>query len=229
MVQPDIIQNVSRIGGSDNVEMDFKVLYPDSVLDKLYIASIEGNGILNGKSFVLLSVSETNIVLDTLYSSDTFYFNGIEGQVTFPANSPPAAGNKFSIETIVPVKPNIKDSYIFRVEGSHINQQQVTNELNKIRVVPNPYIVTSLYEPEFGELRREPLRQIQFVNLPSECTIYIFTIDADLVKTFYHNATNGTEVWDLRTEGGREVSAGIYIYVVKTKDFEFKERFAIIK
>ncbi len=229
LVQPDIIQNVSRIGGTDNVEMNFKVLYPDSVLGKLYIASIEGNGVLNGKSFVLISVSETNIVLDTLYSSDTFYFNGIEGQVTFPINSSPAAGNKFSIETIVPVKPNIKDSYIFRVEGSHISQQQITNELNKIRVVPNPYIVTSLYEPEFGELRREPLRQIQFVNLPPECTIYIFTIDADLVKTFYHNATNGTEVWDLRTEGGREVSAGIYIYVVKTKDSEFKERFAIIK
>ena len=101
--------------------------------------------------------------------------------------------------------------------------------MNKIRVVPNPYLVSSLWEPEFGELRREPLRQIQFVNLPPECTIYIFTIDADLIKTIEHNATNGTESWDLRTEGGRELAAGMYIYVVKTKDSEYKERFAIIK
>jgi len=95
--------------------------------------------------------------------------------------------------------------------------------------VPNPYIVSSLYEPEFGELRREPLRQIQFINLPNECTIYIFTIDADLVKTIYHNAVSGTEAWDLRSEGGREISPGIYMYVVKADGVEFKSRFAIIK
>ena len=229
LVEPDIISNVSRIGGTDNVEMEFTVLYSDSVLENSYIISIEGNGNLNGSGFVLLSVSGTNIQLDTLFSSDTFYFDGIEGTVTFPSNSPPASGNRFSIETIQPVKPNIKDSYSFRIEGSKIDDQRVASELNKIRVVPNPYIVSSLYEPEFGELRKEPLRQIQFINLPPECTIYIFTVDADLIKTIYHNATNGTEVWDLRTEGGRELAPGMYMYVVETKDSVHKERFAIIK
>ena len=174
-------------------------------------------------------LAKPDIQLDTLYSNDTFYFDGIEGQITFPTTAPPAAGNRFSVETIKPVQPNIKDSYSFKIAGSKIDYQQVANELNKIRVVPNPYVVSSLWEPEFGELRREPLRQIQFINLPPECTIYIFTIDADLIKTIDHNATNGTEVWDLRTEGGRELAAGMYIYVVKTKDSEYKERFAIIK
>jgi hypothetical protein len=229
LVEPDIIKSVSRIGGTDNVEMDFEVLYSDSVKEKMYIISVEGNGIVNGNGFVLLSVTETSVQLDTLFSKETFYFDGIEGQITFPTNTPPSAGNKFSLETIKPVMPNIKDSYSFKIKGAQIDHQQITNELNKIRVVPNPYLVSSLYEPEFGELRREPLRQIQFVNLPPECTIYIFTIDADLIKTINHNATNGTESWDLRTEGGRELAAGMYIYVVKTKDSEYKERFAIIK
>jgi hypothetical protein len=229
LMEPEIIKNVSRIGGTDNVEMLFNALYPDSVLEKLYIVSIDGNGSFDGKGFVLLSVSETNIQLDTLFSSDIFYFDGIQGQIKFPIDVPPGVGNKFSVETVKPVKPNIKDSYSFKIEGAKVDPQLVTNELNKIRVVPNPYIVSSIYEPEFGELRREPLRQIQFVNLPPECTIYIFTVDADLIKTLYHNSTNGTEVWDLRTEGGREVAAGVYIYVVKTKDSDFKERFAIIK
>jgi hypothetical protein len=89
--------------------------------------------------------------------------------------------------------------------------------------------VSSIYEPEFGELRREPLRQIQFINLPPECTIYIFTVDADLVKTIYHSSMNGTAVWDLRAEGGREIAAGVYIYLVKTADAEYLERFAVIK
>jgi hypothetical protein len=90
-------------------------------------------------------------------------------------------------------------------------------------------VVSSLWEPEFGELRREPLRQIQFINLPPECTIYIFTVDADLIKTIYHSSANGTEVWDLRAEGGREIAAGVYIYLVKTQDTEHLERFAVIK
>lgn len=229
LVEPDIIKSVSRIGGTDNVDMTFEVSDESLVQEKIYIASVEGNGFIDNNGFVLLSVSETSVQLDTLFSSDTFTFDGIEGQITFPANAPPTAGNRFSVETIKPVQPDIKDSYSFKIKGAQVDPQRVASELVKIRVVPNPYLVSSLYEPEFGELRREPLRQIQFVNLPPECTIYIFTIDADLIKTIEHNATNGTESWDLRTEGGRELAAGMYIYVVKTKDSEFKERFAIIK
>ena len=229
LVPPDIIKTVSRIGGTSNVEMKFEVVNEANVRESIYIASVEGSGILNGNGFVLLSVSGTSIQLDTLFNKGTFTFDGIEGTINFPSDNPPSAGNKFSVETVKPVDPNIKDSYSFKIAGSKVDYQQVKNELNKIRVVPNPYIVSSLWEPEFGELRKEPLRQIQFVNLPPECTIYIFTIDADLIKTIYHNATNGTEAWDLRTEGGRELSAGMYIYVVKTKDSEYKERFAIIK
>ncbi len=56
-----------------------------------------------------------------------------------------------------------------------------------------------------------------------------FTVDADLVKTIYHNSNNGTEVWDLRSEGGREIAPGVYIYLVKSGDIEYKERFAVIK
>lgn len=101
--------------------------------------------------------------------------------------------------------------------------------MNKIKVVPNPYVVSSLFEPEFGELRREPLRQLQFINLPNQCTIYIFTIDGDLIKTINHNSNFGTATWDLRTDGGREISTGIYLYVVKTDEGEYLNRFAVIK
>ena len=144
LVEPEIIKSVSRIGGTDNVEMDFEVLYPDSVKEKMYIISIEGNGKVDGNGFVLLSVTETSVQLDTLFTGETFYFDGIEGQITFPTNAPPSAGNKFSLETIKPVMPNIKDSYSFKIKGAQIDHQQITNELNKIRVVPNPYLVSSL-------------------------------------------------------------------------------------
>jgi hypothetical protein len=90
-------------------------------------------------------------------------------------------------------------------------------------------LVSSLYEPEFGELRREPIRQIQFINLPQQCTIYIFTIAGDRIKTIDHNSTNGSESWDLRANGGREIASGVYLYIVKSKEAQFKSTFAVIK
>jgi hypothetical protein len=227
---PEIIQSVSRIGGTDNVDITFSVVNESLVKDALYIISIDGNGTdAEDNGFVILSVTGSEIQGDTLYTFDTFEFDGIQGRIEFPSSTPPNEGNKFSLETVKPKQPDIRDRYYFRIEGAKVSNNQIAKDLNKIRVVPNPYVVSSLWEPEFGELRNEPLRQIQFINLPPECTIYIFTVDADLIKTIYHNSTNGTEVWDLRAEGGREIAAGVYIYLVKTKDTEHLERFAVIK
>jgi hypothetical protein len=133
------------------------------------------------------------------------------------------------VETLVPVLPNIQDVYRFKLKGAVIEPARVTSELNSIKVVPNPYVVSSLYEPEFGELRYEPIRQIQFINLPQQCTIYVFTIAGDRVKTIEHNAAHGTETWDLRADGGREIASGVYLYVVKTKETQYKSTFAVIK
>jgi hypothetical protein len=230
LVPPEIIKSVSKIGGTDNVEITFEVIDETLVKDTLYIISIDNSGKDGqGNGYVVISVTGTSITTDTLFTFGTFEFDGIRGRIDFPSNNPPSAGNKFSLETIKPEQPDIRDKYYFKIEGARVNNTQVSNDMNKIRVVPNPYVVSSLWEPEYGELRREPLRQIQFINLPPECTIYIFTVDADLIKTLYHNSTNGTEIWDLRAEGGREIAAGVYIYLVKTKDSELLERFAVIK
>ncbi len=229
---PEIISSVSRIGGGDNFEIEFSVDDETQIINALYLISVQSKGIdANNDGIISLSIKKDTLItiVDSLKNLSSFIFDGIKGLVKFPNNNPPSPGNIFSVETVLPLKPNIKDRYRFKLNSPVINPEVIANEINRIRVVPNPYIVSSLYEPEFGELRREPLRQIQFVNLPPECTIYIFTVDADLIKTLNHNSTNGTEVWDLRTEGGRELAAGMYIYVVKTKDSEYKERFAIIK
>jgi hypothetical protein len=229
---PEIINQVSRIGGTDNVDITFSVGDASLVKDNLYIITIEGNGIASDqRGFVSLTVRDTALIakFDTLYNSSTFNFHGVTGRIQFPSANPPSEGNKFSLKTVKPIEPNIQDKYQFKIEGSKVSKESISENLKRIKVVPNPYIVSSLYEPEFGELRREPLRQIQFINLPPECTIYIFTVDADLVKTINHSSTSGTATWDLRAEGGREIAPGMYIYVVKTADIEYVERFAVIK
>ncbi|MBI1938596.1 MAG: hypothetical protein HYS25_10785 [Ignavibacteriales bacterium] len=232
MTPPDLIKSISRIGGSDIVQISFEVVDTNLVQNNFYLINIEGNGIdSENRKFVSLTVKDTGLILavDTLYSSGTFTFDGIKGKIIFSENQPPSAGNKFSLETVKPVLPNLMDKYKFKIEGSTVDHSAITQNINRVRVVPNPYLASSLYEPEFGELRREPLRQIQFINLPQECTIHIFTVDADLVKTLHHNSRSGTEVWDLRTESGREIASGMYIYVLKSQDAEFIERFAVIK
>ncbi|MDP2302459.1 MAG: hypothetical protein Q8N03_08550 [Ignavibacteria bacterium] len=227
--KPDIIKSVSRIGGNDNFNISFEVTADTLVAQNIYIVSVDANGLKDGNPFVVISVSGTPIVADTIFNLGTFTFNGVTGKINFLGNTPPSVGNKYSVEVIEPVELDIRDRYLFDIKGSSINSDKIKSEMNKIRVVPNPYVASSLFEPEFGELRKEPLRQIQFINLPPECTIYIFTVDANLIKTINHSSTSGTTVWDLRAEGGREIAPGVYIYIVKTSDSEFMERFAVIK
>jgi hypothetical protein len=234
LVKPEIIKDVSRIGGKDNVEFTFSVEDETLVLNNIYLVSTNGKGTnKNGEGFISVLVRDQSqqeiAAFDTLYNSNTFSFKGIQGKVTFSSTNPPSPGNIFSLTTQVPVSPNVQDGYSFGINGSSVNKEQMKEQSVNIKVVPNPYLVSSLYEPEYGELRREPLRQIQFINLPTECTISIFTVDADLIKTIYHSSMNGTATWDLRSEGGREIAPGIYIYVVKADGVEFKSRFAIIK
>jgi hypothetical protein len=231
MRPPDYIQSVSRIGGTDQLEMNFTVYDETAVVLASYQVATTGQGTSNGVGFVNLVItsSKGEVTVDSLFSGDTFDFGGIRGEVVFPEANPPAAGNLFAVETIVPIAPNLTDTYHFKIAGAAIHNIRSKSELDRIRVVPNPYLVSSLYEPEFGELRKEPVRQIQFINLPQECTIYIFTVAGDRVKTIEHQAPNGSESWDLRAEGGREIAPGVYLYLVKTKNAQYKNTFAVIK
>jgi len=232
--KPDIIKNISRIGGTDKFDLTFSVVDETVIENNNYLISTNGKGIdKSGEGFISLLVKneqqQTITEFDTVYNNSTFTFKGITGKAAFNSSAPPSPGNIYSVTTQIPVAINLQDKYNFGIAGSYINKELMAANISKIKVVPNPYLVSSLYEPEYGELRKEPLRQIQFINLPNECTIYIFSVAADKVKTIYHNSNNGTESWDLKAEGGREIAPGIYIYVVKAAGVEYKSKFAIIK
>jgi hypothetical protein len=232
---PDIIQNLSRISGSDLMNITFSVGKSDSIRNNVYLVTTTGRGTnsITGSPFISLSVrdSANSVILsvDTLYTPGSFDFRGVTAQVSFSSTTPPGAGNTYSLQTVIPVQPSLLDRFRFGIVGSSLNRTTAAEKLSTIKVVPNPYLVSSLFEPEFGELRREPLRQILFTNLPSSCKISIFTVDAMLVKTLYHTTLNGSEAWDLRADGGREIAAGVYLFVVKSDVGEFLGRFAVIK
>jgi len=99
------------------------------------------------------------------------------------------------------------------------------DNLDYIRVVPNPYIVHSDYNEESYKKR------IRFTRLPEKCTITIFTVSGEKVRELDHNnASDGNAWWDLRSYNNQEIAPGLYIYVVDTPGGKSKMgKFAIVR
>ena len=97
-------------------------------------------------------------------------------------------------------------------------------EIDQVKVVPNPYIVRS----DFNE--SELVRQIEFIRLPQHCTITIFTVSGEKVISFeHHDEYNDREFWNLRTVNNQEVAPGLYIYAVEAEGKKHIGKFAIVR
>lgn len=133
----------------------------------------------------------------------------------------PQAGDVFTIEGAPVNGPG--DEFVFKADG--INAAQASNNLSRIHTVPDPYFGrnSSHIEDDNGETI------IEFVNLPDKCTIRIYTLAGDLVKTIEHAGFTGTARWNLTSSDQREVSSGIYIYQVDSPYGERLGRMAILK
>ena len=103
---------------------------------------------------------------------------------------------------------------------------------NKIKVVPNPYFAASAFEGQNTFSSGRGPREIQFRYLPSECTIRIYNIAGELVKTINHSSplNSGTGRWDLLTEDNLSASYGMYVYhIVAPSIGEKIGKLAIVK
>jgi hypothetical protein len=60
---------------------------------------------------------------------------------------------------------------------------------------------------------------ITFSNIPSECTIKIYTLSGERVRDIHHSDTGGLiaqEVWDVKTTHGDAVASGVYLWRVES-------------
>ncbi|MBU0476051.1 MAG: hypothetical protein KKF62_18040 [Bacteroidetes bacterium] len=124
----------------------------------------------------------------------------------------PKAGDVYHVRTDKPFQ--IGDKYSYSSKAVEINPAAVKSGLDKINVVPNPYVGYSMAE-EPGRLpEQRGERQLQFRNLPQECTIRIYTITGELVKEIYKNDFTSYATWDLLSFEGHRIAYGVYIYHV---------------
>ncbi len=126
------------------------------------------------------------------------------------------------------------DSITFTVkpEGD-LDVAEVKTGMDKIKVVPNPYIATNAMEPAVANPYLNQRRRIMFTHIPANCRIKIFTVSGVLVDEInvQNEPDNGIVHWDLKSREGLDVAAGMYIYHVKSLSTGDEKigKFAIIK
>jgi len=112
----------------------------------------------------------------------------------------------------------------------------VSNELNQVAVVPNPYRINEDYTFESGgyEGRQrswtEDKRMLKFIHLPPKCTIRIFTMTGEIVSTIYHeDPTQGEHNWDLKSDSNRSIASGVYVFTVESDYGKQIGKFVVIR
>ncbi|MGQ9798402.1 MAG: T9SS type A sorting domain-containing protein [Ignavibacterium sp.] len=82
--------------------------------------------------------------------------------------------------------------------------------LNNIRVVPNPYILSTIWENGWDE------HIIQFTGLSKIATIKIFNSSGELIKTFNKNDNSSILSWNLKNEYEQLVAPGVYFFHISS-------------
>jgi len=124
------------------------------------------------------------------------------------------------------------DVFEFTTQAARIDTQLARARLDRIRVVPNPYIVAATWEPRNPFTSGRGPRELHFINLPPRATIRIYTVQGELVDVIEHNSPidNGTAVWDMLTKDNLDIAYGVYIYHVDAPGIGQKVgKFAVIK
>jgi hypothetical protein len=84
-----------------------------------------------------------------------------------------------------------------------------SGDARAVRIVPNPYLVRA---GEFNFTGED--NKLMFVNLPPYCTLRIYTVTGDLIRTIEHTSGSADETWDQVTESNQLIASGVYILQV---------------
>ncbi len=96
--------------------------------------------------------------------------------------------------------------------------------VNDILVVPNPFVISK------GSSQVGANDEILFTNVPNPCTIRIYTVRGDLVKTIDVSSSFGGIVgWNQQTDFGQFAESGVYIFHVDAPSGKKIGKFAIIR
>ena len=146
-------------------------------------------------------------------------------------NTPLETQGKLMITTTKPFSN--KDVITFTVKGASMDKTGSSTDLDLIKVVPNPYVVTHSGEAALlsSQTSGRGEREIRFTHVPPGSKLSIFTVRGDKIQTLVQdNLYVGDVYWNLRTDENLDAAFGVYIFVVETESGETKiGKFALLK
>ena len=137
-----------------------------------------------------------------------------------------SAGDVFMADMGGISAPRDGDELMLMTQGESLDPENIKADLDRIRVVPNPYFVTNRAVTAVGA------DKIFFTRLPPRCTIRIYTLVGELVREIEHESLapfnaderlaqgdkGGTETFDLLNLYNQALASGVYIYHVEARD-----------
>ncbi len=98
-----------------------------------------------------------------------------------------------------------------------------------------PFRVLSLTSIRLADVYPQPLRLsdnhpiLTFANLKGESDIHIFSSNGRHLRRLQNGSGANFVNWDLRTEYGRKVGSGVYLYRIKSEGMEKTGKFVIVR
>jgi hypothetical protein len=89
--------------------------------------------------------------------------------------------------------------------------------------VSSAYAFPNPFKPSAGHTA------VTFTNLSSQCTIKIFTLSGDLVKTINENSGTGQNTWDVKNESGELLASGTYFFIIKSSSDTKSGKLVVIR
>jgi hypothetical protein len=91
------------------------------------------------------------------------------------------------------------------------NETAYDEDLDMIRVVPNPYYAYSSYETV-------PLdNRVKITNLPDQCTVTIYTLSGTQIRKYNKDNSVTAIEWDLKNFAGVPIAGGMYLIHVESE------------
>jgi hypothetical protein len=94
-----------------------------------------------------------------------------------------------------------------------------------VHPVPDPYYVTNEFESEPNT------SFIEFVNLPEQAIIRIYSSSGVLVDLLEHDSDQfgGSETWSVRNRNNQILASGVYFYHVESSNARRVGRMTIVR
>ncbi len=132
--------------------------------------------------------------------------------------------------TVIDSTTKVSESFYYSVVTVHQNGERnsksnskpvktylgAEKSLSKVVVVPNPFIIRSGFMGVSA--LADANSKITFFQLPTVCTIRIYSYSGQLIETLEHNEDSNSHDWYQVTRNNQKIAPGLYFFVVSAPD-----------